>query len=108
MNAAPLFRFLDRGALVVVCACAFFVALVLTTACGGPETSPETDRAALTLLYQATDGPNWIHRANWLTDAPLDQWAGVTTDEDGRVIGLDLFRNNLSGVIPTTWATWTS
>ncbi len=77
-----------------------FLALVLTTACG-TETSPETDRAALALLYQATDGPNWIRRANWLTDAPLNQWAGVTTDEDGRVIGLDLFRNNVSGVVPT-------
>ncbi|MCY3913632.1 MAG: ankyrin repeat domain-containing protein [Chloroflexi bacterium] len=92
---------LGRGVLLVVCACSIFLALVLATACGGLETSPETDRAALTLLYQATDGPNWIRRANWLTDAPLDQWEGVTTDENGRVIGLDLYRNNVSGVIPT-------
>ena len=101
MNAAHRLWILSRDSLAVVCTCSLLLAVALTTACGGLETSPETDRAALTLLYQATDGPNWIHRANWLTDAPLDQWEGVTTDEDGRVIGLDLFRNGVSGVIPT-------
>ena len=100
MNAPPGSRFLARGPLAVVSACSLLLALVLTTACGS-ETSPETDRAALILLYEATDGPNWIRRANWLTEAPLDQWEGVTTDENGRVIGVDLFRNSLSGVIPT-------
>ena len=103
MNAVPVFRFLPHGSSVAFYAFSMFLILVLTMACGSePETSPETDRAALVLLYEATGGPNWIRRASWLTDAPLHQWDGVTTDADGRVIALDLFRNNLSGVIPTS------
>jgi len=76
--------------------------MMLTTslslmACGA---SPETDREALVALYHATDGPNWLRNDNWLTDAPLDEWDGVTTNDDGRVIGLDLGANELSGPIP--------
>ena len=48
------------------------------------------DRAALVALYNATDGPNWLNNENWLTDAPLGQWHGVTTDATGRVQRLHL------------------
>ena len=48
------------------------------------------DRDALEALYRATDGPNWTDNTNWLTDAPLGQWYGVTTDRAGRVLELDL------------------
>ena len=67
------------------------------------------DRAALVALYEATDGPNWVNNANWLTDAPLAAWYGVDTDVSGRVIRLDLSRrkegaeqtgNGLLGSIP--------
>ena len=52
-------------------------------------------------LYNATDGENWDQRsANWLSDAPLGEWEGVTTDDDGRVTELGLPYNNLSGEIP--------
>ena len=66
----------------------------------GPQTSPETDREALEILYHATDGPNWLRNLNWLTDAPLGEWSGVTTDDDGRVTGLALAANELDGGIP--------
>ena len=46
----------------------------------------DPDRAALVALYEATNGPNWINSENWLTDAPLADWYGVTTDERGRVL----------------------
>ena len=60
-----------------------------------------SDRAALVALYNATDGPNWTNSVNWLTEAPLGRWEGVTTDAaTGRVVGLDLLRNNLTGPIP--------
>ena len=49
-----------------------------------------TDRAALVALYRATDGDNWTKNTNWLSDAPLGHWHGVTTDKDGRVIELIL------------------
>ena len=60
----------------------------------------DTDRDALVALYQATDGENWLRNDNWLTDAPIYTWYGVTTDTGGRVVVLDLLENGLSGSIP--------
>ena len=54
----------------------------------------------LIALYDATDGPDWIDSANWLSDKPVGEWRGVITDEYGRIIGLDLGGNNLNGRIP--------
>ncbi|MCY3929374.1 MAG: hypothetical protein OXG81_13995 [Acidobacteria bacterium] len=59
-----------------------------------------SERAALAALYEATSGPNWIDDTNWLTDRPLDEWHGVTTDESGNVVRLDLSGNFLVGRIP--------
>jgi len=47
------------------------------------------DRSALVALYDATDGPNWKNNDNWLTDAPLGNWYGVTA-VGGRVVELAL------------------
>ena len=58
------------------------------------------DRAALVALYNATDGPNWRWSDNWLTDAPLGDWHGVTLQQNGRVADLNLPFNNLAGPIP--------
>ena len=57
------------------------------------------DRDALMALYQATDGDNWTDKTNWLTDADLSTWHGVTVSS-GRVTRLRLDGNNLSGTIP--------
>ena len=62
--------------------------------------SPEMDRAALVALYNATDGPNWTNSDNWLSDEPIGEWYGITTDDDDRVIELYLYDNQLSGDIP--------
>ena len=62
--------------------------------------SAETDRETLVALYNATDGENWRDNANWLSDAPLGEWYGVTTDDDGRVTELRLRNSELSGEIP--------
>ncbi len=59
-----------------------------------------SDRAVLEALYAATGGANWTNGTNWRTDAPLGEWRGVTTDGAGRVTGLDLDDNGLSGAIP--------
>ena len=59
-----------------------------------------TDRAALAALYNATDGANWPRQRNWLSNAPMGEWHGVTTDSDGRVTELDLSQNQLTGDIP--------
>ena len=60
-----------------------------------------TDREALVALYEATDGDSWMNRLNWLSDAPLGTWYGVTTNDNGRVIELDLLFNQLTGTIPS-------
>ncbi|MXZ19585.1 MAG: hypothetical protein F4Y84_03050, partial [Caldilineaceae bacterium SB0665_bin_25] len=69
-----------------------------------PRTPPEMDaaeeRAALTALYQATNGANWTHSGNWLSDAPVAAWYGVVTDGSGRVTELNLPANGLIGPIP--------
>ena len=62
--------------------------------------SAATDRAALEALYEATGGADWANSTNWKTEAPLNQWYGVTTDGDGRVVGLELINNGLVGPIP--------
>ena len=55
---------------------------------------PLTDREALAALYNATG------REKWLSDAPLSEWDGVKTDDDGRVIKLDHSYRELRGEIP--------
>ena len=65
-----------------------------------PPSSADTDRAVLVALYNATDGDNWEHNGNWMSNAPLGEWHGVTTDSDGRVSALRLGWNNLSGGLP--------
>ena len=57
-------------------------------------------REELAGLYEALGGDGWTHAENWGTGAPLGEWYGVTTDERGRVTGLDLSGNGLSGEIP--------
>ena len=64
------------------------------------ETSLETDREALVALYNATNGENWNRNANWLSDAPLSEWDGVTISDYGRVSQLYFNARNLSGEIP--------
>ena len=59
-----------------------------------------TDRAALVALYNATNGSSWQDDTNWLSNGPLGEWHGVSTDADGRVAGLGLGSNQLSGSMP--------
>ena len=50
------------------------------------------DRAALTALYNAvsSDSQNLYGFDSWSTSSPLGEWEGVSTDMDGRVVGLDI------------------
>lgn len=61
--------------------------------------STERDRQLLTGLYFALGGAGWAESDYWLSDEPLDQWHGVTV-ANGRVVGLDLSGNGLTGRIP--------
>ena len=66
------------------------------------------DQAALEALYDATNGANWSINNNWKTTEPLGRWFGVRTNSDGRVTGLELFNNQLSGTIPAEIGNLTS
>ncbi|WP_420617096.1 Ig-like domain-containing protein [Candidatus Palauibacter sp.] len=59
---------------------------------------------ALVMLYNATGGSRWTISDNWLTDAPIGQWHGVTADAEGRVTGLDLSGIGLEGRLPDEFA----
>ena len=58
------------------------------------------DSVALVALYNATNGPNWRDKTNWLSNQPLGEWEGVSTENVGHVYELRLERNRLSGEIP--------
>ena len=64
-----------------------------------PEDSLE-DREVLVQLYGVLDGENWTNSTNWLTERPIREWHGVTNDASGRVDGLMLEWNELTGEIP--------
>ena len=58
---------------------------------------PEDDREILGVLYDRALGDGWKDGTNWLTEKPLSGWAGVETDDSGRVVSLSLRDNNLRG-----------
>ena len=64
-----------------------------------PEVAPAQDRAALLVLYRATDGANWTDSTNWRSNEPLSEWHGVSTDGQGRIEELRLSANGLAGMI---------
>lgn len=56
------------------------------------------DSLALVEIYNSTNGSGWTSSTNWLT-APVSTWEGVTVT-NGRVTGLSLPFNNLTGSLP--------
>ncbi len=58
------------------------------------------DREILETLFDATGGDDWTRRDEWMTDTPLGEWHGVTTDDEGHVVELALEANNLRGRLP--------
>ena len=55
---------------------------------------------ALIALYTAAGGVNWNNSDNWLSDAPLGEWHGVTTNDGGSVTAISLPDNELAGALP--------
>ena len=64
------------------------------------QSTAETDRQVLIELYRSTNGGAWTNNENWLSDKPVEEWYGVTTDGHGRVSELDLAGNGLTGTLP--------
>jgi RHS repeat-associated protein len=81
--------------------------------CGGPDChscdpcSSVVDYAALVDFYNETGGPAWTNNTGWIEGVAGDNcdvcsWFGVLCNSDGRVRGLNIGFNNLTGVIPTS------
>ena len=51
-------------------------------------------------LYNSADGDDWVYQSDCLSDRPIGEWRGVTTDDNGRVTHLSLSRDQMSGEIP--------
>ena len=108
------------GARVAGLAALLCVAAIVAGSCSQQEPTTDgrgssfTDRLVLMALYDATDGANWVYykrnwqgSSNWLPEVPLELWAGVRTDRNGRVIRLELIHNGLRGEIPSELANLT-
>ena len=89
-----------RLLVAVMAVAAMALASAADTGLAQAQTNTPTDRDALVALYNATDGPNWLNNANWGSDRHLSEWDGVATDGNGRVDGLYLSNNQLTGEIP--------
>ena len=64
---------------------------------------PCNDSLALVQLFNATGGPNWLARDNWLQPGqPLSTWYGVGLNAGGCVDSINLSGNRLSGDLPQT------
>jgi len=55
------------------------------------------EKKALNDLYESTNGVDWVHP--WDLNAPVHTWYGVKIEDD-HVVEINLFRNNLKGVLP--------
>ena len=69
----------------------------LTASIGVKVILPENDREVLEVFFDRARGDGWKDGANWMTEEPLSGWAGVETDDSGRVVSLSLRDNNLRG-----------
>lgn len=58
------------------------------------------EREILMNFYTATGGDNWTDNTNWGSALPVSEWYGIRTDEDGMVIDICLYSNNLTGTLP--------
>lgn len=55
------------------------------------------EKKALLEFYEHTNGKHWVKK--WDITQPVGQWYGVEV-VDNKVVGLQLFRNNVMGVLP--------
>ena len=58
------------------------------------------DTIVLMALYDSTDGDGWTNNTNWGSTVPINGWAQVNADGNGRVTYLALWSNNLRGTLP--------
>ena len=69
---------------------------------GGDPAKQLTDKEILVKVFESTNGPNWkaSDATNWLSEKPIGEWEGVTTNDEGRVIALRIAGDNVNGILP--------
>ena len=63
--------------------------------------NPHPDVGALTAFFNATNGPEWQDKNNWLSHSPIETWYGIEVDAEGRVTEINMFANDLTGELPS-------
>ncbi len=84
------------------------ILVVILLLCQGFLSSAQTQREALKQLYKATSGKHWYRREGWMSRRPLDQWEGITCNDKGEIIKIDLSKNNLQGKLPDIFGAFPS
>lgn len=62
--------------------------------------TPEMQKEALIDLYNTMGGLNWENNENWLTDKPLNEWAGLRVGITDDIHTLDI--SGVNGEFPTS------
>ena len=72
------------------------------SATGDSESSASVPKLSHELIlrefFTAANGEGWVNSDNWqVTDSPVQNWYGVSTDSSGSVTKIDLHNNGLKG-----------
>lgn len=88
----------------------FFLLVILSSSASLYAQVPTQDSLALVALYNATGGPQWTNKTNWLQPGrKVSEWYGVAipTNPPYYVTGVTLIANNLTGQLPAEIGTFT-
>ena len=106
---------MKKTVLSIVC---LFIVMAMSSCAGGSSSKQLTDgetissisdslnqmadRAALMKIYETMNGIKWQGPGseNWFSDKPIGEWEGVEINDKGRVIRINIYAWNVSGVIP--------
>ena len=58
------------------------------------------DRGVLVSLFNSTNGREWDRANNWLSEEDIGTWYGVTANDQGQIVALEIADNNLTGELP--------
>ncbi len=63
-----------------------------------PAEVPQEEYDLLVQFYNSTKGESWTNSTNWLSDAPVSEWFGITVGGN-HVTAIELSNNNIEGAI---------
>lgn len=76
------------------------ILVIILLLCHSFLISAQTPREALKQLYKATNGKHWHRHEGWLSRKPLAEWEGITCNDKGEIVKIELAENNLQGKLP--------